>query len=312
MRISRLNRSFKQKGIALITVMLVLAVVGVALMSMSSERQMDTRRTENQLRALQAWQAVYQLEAQAASVLQADALANKYDALSDNWNKPLKAEVMALGDLKGTLTDLQGRINLNNLIVDDAVDADTVAQLKRLFTQLKLKPNLVDALVDWVDKDMAVTGTQGAEDDYYSKLKPPYRSANNLFADVSELLKVRGITAEVYSKIQPYIYVASGYASLNINTASAEVLRTLAPDIKKKEAESIYNASGKPFKAVDEFLADEAMSGIKVNKDHLTVVSQYFLLSGQIAMGKSDLIFQSQLIRDNLGKVSVIKRLRRS
>ena len=86
----------------------------------------------------------------------------------------------------------------------------------------------------------------------------------------------------------------------------------MAPDITKKDAESIYSASGKPFKKVQLFLEDEAMGGIAVNKDHLTVISSYFLLSGQITMGKSDLIFQSQLNRDNLGKVSVLKRLRRS
>ena len=276
-----------QNGIALITVMLVLAVVSVALMSMSSDRQMDTRRTENQLRSLQAWQTVYEIEAWAIGQLKSDVDANKndglYDALNDDWNKPLKSKPTVQGTLKANIEDLQGRINLNNLIVDNKVDAESVQQLKRLFTNLNIKPSIVEALVDWVDKDMLVNSSGGAEDEYYTKLSPPYRSANTLFADVSELLKVRGITSVVYKKLLPYIYVAPTYESININTASVEVLRTLAPDITKKDAESIYSASGKPFKKVQLFLEDEAMGGIAVNKDHLTVISSYFLLSVQSA-----------------------------
>ncbi len=305
------NTSAQQKGIALITVMLVLTLVAVALMTMSSDRQMDIRRTENQFRAMQAWQTVYEIEVWAMSLLKADAKTNEYDALTDVWNKPLKSKSTAQGSLKAQIEDLQGRINLNNLIVDNAPDKESIEQLKRLFTHLDLKPALVDAIVDWIDNDMDVQGAQGAEDDYYSKLTPPYRSANTFIAEVSELLKIRGITSEVYKKINPYVYVAPHFEPININMASVEVLRTLAPDIKEKDAESIYKASGKPFKTVLAFLEDEAIRGVNVNKDRLTVVSQQFLLSGHVDMGKSGLIFQSQLSRDDLGKVSLINRLRR-
>ena len=110
----------------------------------------------------------------------------------------------------------------------------------------------------------------------------------------------------------PYIYVTDTYEPVNINTASVEVLRTLAPKIKKDEAESIYRASGKPFAKVDEFLKDEAMKGISVNKAKLSVDSHFFLLSGHIDMGKNGLLFQTQLSRSQSGDVKVTKRLRRS
>ena len=311
MTVSRPHALAKEKGIALITVMLVLAVVAVALMSMSSERQMDTRRTENQLRSLQAWQTVYEIEAWAMHVLKVDGKAKKYDALTEAWHKPLTTKTIALGSIQAQIDDLQGRINLNNLIVDNAPDKESIDQLKRLFVNLDLKPALVDAIVDWIDSNMDVQGAQGAEDDYYSRLSPPYRTANVAIAEVSEVLKIRGITPVVYNTIQPYIYVSSHFEAININTASIEVLRTLAPDIKKKDAESIYKASGKPFNEIEQFLEDEAMIGIAVNKKRLTVASQQFLLSGQIDMGNKALRFQSQLSRDDLGKVSLIKRVRK-
>jgi general secretion pathway protein K len=312
MKVIKAKQVKAQKGIALITVMLVLAVVTVALVSMSSDRQMDIRRTENQLRSTQAWEYVYGLEAWAANQLKLDVDNNKYDALTDQWSKPLTLKPTPEGNVKADIIELQGKINLNNLLVDGQPSDDDVQQLKRLLTYLEIKPELVDAMLDWIDADMDIRYPNGAEDETYTRLLPPYRSANVPFVDVSELLRVQGITLKDYKKLIPYIYVADTYEPININTASPEVLRTLAPNIKKDEAESIYRASGKPFAKVDEFLKDEAMKGISVNKANLSIDSHHFLLSGYIDMGKNGLLFQTQLSRSTSGEVKVVKRLRRS
>jgi general secretion pathway protein K len=301
-----------ERGIALITVMLVLAVVTVALVSMSSDRQMDIRRTENQLRSTQAWEYVYGLEAWAKNQLKADLAENKYDALSDLWSKPLPTTAISEGRVAANIIELQGRINLNNLLVDGKPSDDDVQRLKRLLSNLEIKPQLVDAMLDWIDADMDIHYPDGAEDETYTKRLPPYRSANSAFSDVSELLRVQGITLKDYQKLLPYIYVVDGYQALNVNTASAVVLRCLADGIEKDQAESIFRASGKPFEKVEEFLKDEAMTGINVNTETLTVVSKQFLLSGQIDMGKHGLAFQSQLDRSEGGVVKVVKRMRRS
>ncbi len=301
-----------ERGIALITVMLVLAVVTVVLVSMSSDRQMDIRRTENQLRSSQAWEYVFGLETWAQSRLQADAAENKYDADSDLWSKPLPSTPLPEGRYQADLIDLQGRINLNNLLVEGkASDAD-VQRLKRLLSQLDIKPELVDAMLDWMDADMDIRYPDGAEDETYSELSPPYRSANSLFADVSELLRIKGITLENFQKLEPYVYVAEDYQPLNVNTADAVVLRTLAENMKKSQAESIYSASGKPFEKIEDFLKDEAMSDISVDKKSISVKSNYFLLSGQVDMGKNVLAFQSQLKRGKDGVTEVVSRMRRS
>ena len=312
MKVIKAKQIKAQKGIALITVMLVLAVVTVALVSMSSDRQMDIRRTDNQLRSAQAWEYVYGLEAWAANQLKLDIDNNKYDALTDLWAKPLTKKPTSEGSVKANIIELQGKINLNNLLVDGKASEEDVQQLKRLLSHLEIKPELVDAMLDWIDSDMDIRYPNGAEDETYTRLLPPYRSANVPFAEVSELLRVQGITLKDYKKMLPYIYVADTYEPININTASPEVLRTLAPNIKKNEAESIYRASGKPFAKVDEFLKDEAMKGISVNKAKLSVDSHLYLLSGHIDMGRNALLFQTQLSLSQSGEVKVTKRLRRS
>ena len=300
-----------QGGIALMTVMLVLSVVTVVLVAMSSDRQMDIRRTENQLRTIQAWEYVYGLEAWAIKQLNIDVTNNIYDDLTDKWNKPLTSKPIPEGNIQAEIVDLQGRINLNNLLIDGEASEEDILRLKRLLINLKINTDLVDVMLDWIDADMDLRTPNSAEDEMYSKFIPPYRSANVAFSDVSELLRLKGMTLKDYKKLLPYIYVADERTTININTASAVVLRTLAPDITKNQAESLYNASGKPFKEIEEFLKDEAMEGIVINKESLSVASHHFLLSGQIDMGKNVLIFDSQLNRNDLGEVKVVKRLRK-
>ncbi|MBD9355730.1 type II secretion system minor pseudopilin GspK [Methylomonas albis] len=310
----------RQRGIALITVMLVLAIATVAVVSMSSARQMDIRRTENQLRSMQAWEYAYGLESWAIGRLDADsdaaaktkvdekAEADEVDSLDDAWSKPLASTGVAGGRMQAGIADLQGRINLNNLLVEGKVSAPDVKRLERLLAQLKLKTELAQAITDWIDADMQISYPHGAEDETYTRLNPAYRAANRQFADVSELLLVQGMTRETYRALLPYLYAVDGYAPLNVNTASAIVLRCLADDISADQAESMFRARGKPFEKVAEFLKDEAVADAGIGKYGLAVSSQNFLLRGQIDMGKTHLQFESQLQRG--GGTRIVKRQR--
>lgn len=305
-------KSRTQGGVALITVMLVLAIATVAVVSMSTARQMDIRRTENQLRTAQAWEYLYGLESWANSRLQADGKDNKSDGLNDGWAKSLSETKVVEGTIQAGIEDLQGRINLNNLLVDGEASEKDVKRLKRLLVNLKMKAELADAMLDWIDSNMEITYPQGAEDETYTRLKPAYRAGNRPFADVSELLLVQGITREDYQTLRPYVYVADGYAPLNINTASATVLRCLADDISADQAESMFRARGKPFEKIDEFLKDETVSDTGIGKYGLGVISNHFLVTGQIEMGKHRWVFESQMRRDKDGLVTLVKRQRGS
>jgi DNA uptake protein ComE-like DNA-binding protein len=82
------------------------------------------------------------------------------------------------------------------------------------------------AMADWVDPDHEVL-TGGAEDDYYARLEQPYDCHDGSFQSVYELRLVRGIGAEVLARIADKVTVF-GTGKININTASAEVLRAVA------------------------------------------------------------------------------------
>jgi len=298
-----------QHGVALITVLLVLAIASVAVVSMSTARQADIRRTGNQVLAEQRWELVLALEQQAGAVLAADAKSNAIDSGDDLWNKPSLHSGAAGMTATANIEDLQGRINLNNLIRDGELSGDDVSRMRRLLSHLQLKPELLDAIIDWIDADMEIRYPHGAEDETYTRRQPPYRAANRPFADVSELLLVDGVDREIYQVLRPFIYVADGYAPLNINTAEAGVLRCLADDISQDQAASIFRASGKPFKKIEDFLKDEAVAELKIGKSGLSVVSEHFQLRGTIDAAAGRFQFVSQLRRDK-GQVAVDRRQR--
>lgn len=119
------------------------------------------------------------------------------------------------------LTDEERRLNLNT------APAEVLARLLEHVGGLTEREALDAgaAIEDWRDADDTQRAS-GAEDFYYGSLSSAYDCKDAPFEHVEELLLVRGISPEVYRRLEPYVTVhGSGY--VNLNTASAEVLRAL-------------------------------------------------------------------------------------
>ncbi len=303
----------RSQGVALIMVLLILSIATVALVSMSSSRQLDIRRTENLLRSAQAFEYMYRLESWAAKTLRDDRHENNLDSFADNWAKALPETAIQSGTMQARLSDLQGRFNLNNLLVEEKPSDIDLQRFKRLLAELKIKPAVVDAILDWLDANSEIRYPDGAEDETYFQQKTPYRSANRLLADVSELLLIHGIGQDDYNKLKPYVYVDGSYAPLNVNTASPLLIRCLADNLSAKNVELVSRAiQHKPFKTVEAFLQHDAIAKLGINKQGLSVSSGNFLLSGAVRVGNMSLLFDSQLKRRENGLITLIKRQRRS
>ncbi len=89
------------------------------------------------------------------------------------------------------ITDESSKLNINT-----ATKAQLATLIIRFATEEMIISELVDALVDWRDRDQ-VAGAFGAEDAYYAQLEPPYKVKNGPFDTVEELLLVRGFTGEL-------------------------------------------------------------------------------------------------------------------
>ena len=108
-----------------------------------------------------------------------------------------------------------------------AVDKDLDARLRSLISQLGGKPEIVDALIDWLDADNDVTGIGGAEEDYYKPLG--YDCKNGPLDSLDELLLVKGFDKELLidKNLKDYLTIAPTDGKVNLNTAPVQVLNVV-------------------------------------------------------------------------------------
>jgi general secretion pathway protein K len=104
-----------------------------------------------------------------------------------------------------TMSPEDGKINVNSLIkiYDDQPNQRSIEMMSRLFNQFGLKREMIFPILDWIDENQTETGG-GAEQYYYSRLKPPRKIKNAPFYNLSELLSVKGFDrATVYESLKP-------------------------------------------------------------------------------------------------------------
>ncbi len=297
----------KQRGVALITALLVVAIATVAAVAMANRQQLDIRRTGSLLHGEQAWAYVLGAENWAKVVLRRDAKNSTIDTLAEDWSTQPPVSFVEGGSIIGRLVDLQGRFNLNNLVRGGAADAKAIAFYKRLLRNLELDERLADALVDWIDADIDVRFPDGAEDEAYLLLDPPYRAANQPLADTSELRLVKGYTAEAVARLLPHVVALPARTAVNVNTADAVVLSATAENLSLSDGEALVEARGEEgFDSVDRFRSQSPLAGKQVDPELLSVKSDWFLMLSEanIGQGRARLASRIQRNRDDLRVIS--------
>ena len=237
-----------QRGVALITVLLVVAIVTVICAGMIARQQLSIRGTGNQLQARQAWHYALGGEALAQTLLRRDLQQSgegtgqpAVDHLLEPWALPQPAYDLdeGQGQVQVRIEDLAGRFNLNSLVQEQQPNAAALAQFRRLLQRLQITEPYAERLVDWIDSDQQPSGEFGAEDNAYLLLEPPYRTAGRRLEDLSELRLLLGMRDEDFQRLAPYVSALPADTPLNINTASAMVLSSLADSLSPSAAESL-------------------------------------------------------------------------
>ena len=308
----RLGRKKRQKGVALVTALMVVSVAAVAAVAFTTRLQIDIRRTSNVLDGDQALLYALGAEAWAAQILSRDRADNNIDSLNEDWALLPPPFAVEGGTVSARIEDLQGRFNLNNLMAEEgSTDGAGPEELRRLLEALELETGLVDAIADWIDTDVDVRLPDGAEDDEYLTYEPPYRTGNAPMRSPSELRLVKGVTPETYEKLVPYVVALPETTQINVNTARAMVLMAVAEGISETNAEDIVSDRDETsFQTVDDFLQHPALNGLKVSTSPISVSSEWFAVYAQAEIGRGRAKLFSILHRAPSGQVKVAMRSR--
>lgn len=235
------QNSARQRGIAIITTMLVIALGTITVVAVANRQQLDLQREQNEAVIQTARSFAISGERFASALLFRDreqGQRENSDSFDDDWAQTIPPIPVDDMTLQGCIVDMQGRFNLNNLVnAEGEADEIQVGILNRLLDELNIDKTKSQAIIDWVDKDFNPTIPDGAEDDYYAGLSPAYRSTNGPFTSVSELQLVKGFSSAVEEERQDYLDllphiavlpVNSGQTAVNVNTATPEVLSALS------------------------------------------------------------------------------------
>lgn len=167
-----------------------------------------------------------------------------YDALNDPWTNGPVYKGMAIGDGRCDVgydyTDPQSQekaVFYGLMDEERKININKASQqvLEHFFaivagTDESTSKDLAASIIDWRDADYELSVAQGsAEDAYYKGLTAPYPAANSDFQVPDELLLIKGMDDELFSKVRDYITVY-GSGLVNANTAEKAVLMSLGLD----------------------------------------------------------------------------------
>lgn len=304
----------RQRGVALLTAVLVVALVTIIGTSMLTHMNLAAHRSGNLWLTGQGWWYAVGVEGWAGQILARDARDNQIDSLDEPWAQPVDYLPIEGGAIQGRMIDLQGRFNLNNLA---GADADTAMQQFQRLVELTTEADVVTArriaqgVRDWVDPDIQPTLPDGAEDDYYLGLQPAYRTGNQPMASPSELRTVREVEAPIYQALAPHVTALPAGTAINVNTATPAVLASLHEGLDLAATETLNERrEAQPWTEVQQFLQENALAGLDVEAQGLSVASSYFLVSGRVTVDRAQLAFHSVLQRAADGDVRVMRHSR--
>jgi general secretion pathway protein K len=301
----------RQRGVAAVTAILIVAVAASAAAVMLSQQSAMLDQA-----TMVASRAQADLYAQAGVDWARGVLAESFqrskgvDSLDQAWAQPIVALPVERATIAGAITDEQGKFNLNNLWRQGRRSDADILIFKNLLGSLGLSPDLSEAVLDWIDADGDLSGAAGAEDSYYLSLPRPYRAPNAPMVQVEELYRIRGFDAATVSKLKPYVTALSDAqrTAVNVNTASEVVLGALYNLGPDKVASLVAERARAPFATTDAFGKSARALGVTSVGSDIDVKSRYFSVRVQVAQDDVQLATQALVQRRDNGTTDIIWR----
>lgn len=299
----------KQKGMALLTVLLLLAVM-VALAAVASERWFFSFRYGLQLhQRLQGKWFAGGAESVAGGLLRLDALDDmRHTHLSQRWATLAGSLPLEAGQLRMRIDDAQACFNLNAL-GDDAARAVFIRLLTLNDIEAVQAQAIAAAAADWIDAgDESRPG--GAKDSEYATREPPYLTAQQPFWDISELRQVRAVSADIWRTLRPQLCALPLQSTLiNINTLTAQrwpLIAALSDEIAEDDVRRwLTKRPAAGWQTLEAAFSE--LKPLAGQRRFLTLNSEFFYVYIMADMDDSA-YRQRSLLQRSSGKISVLWR----
>lgn len=283
----------EREGMALLTVLLLVAIMALVATAILDDVRFSVRRTANAETGAQAqWYADGAETLVRRRIGRLTSLDPARTPLTPAWNGRAVTLPLDGGRLTATVRDGQACFNLNSVVewTGDRLAARpaAAAQLSTLGrvvgVEARRMETIIDSLIDWIDTDSAARPL-GAEDSAYAGLAEPYRTGGVPLAEVSELRAMRGVDGEAYARLRPHLCTLPiDRSPINVNTlsaADAPLLVMLTGEFLSLSAARAVIAARPAggWSDADRFWSQPALRGLDVDagaRDQAVVRTDYF------------------------------------
>lgn len=292
----------RDQGTVLITVLLLVAVMSMVAVALVDDIRFGLRRTESAVQVGQARFYAQGAEDLAETII---TLANEAAPGITTPDAPWARQPITLPIEGGTLTarlqDGGTCFNLNSVVrglgsggfeADPESGAVYVNLLQALGIDSRQASALTAALVDWIDTDR-VPQPFGAEDSVYAGAQPPYRPANRLLLEPSELRAITGYIPEIYAVLRPLVCAlpVTSPSPINVNMLTSQDAPLLTmlfgvEELPVSRAQTVISRRpSNGYRSLETFETQEAfqtLDPVVPLADHLSLNTRYYDLTVQV------------------------------
>lgn len=297
----------KEKGAAILTAMLTVTLVAtLAAAALWQQWRSVEVETAQRARVQSGWILVGALDF-ARLILREDARSGGADHLAEPWAVPLEearlASFFATGNrsdttqqddvqqafISGQIIDLQGRLNVRNLVEGGKVAEPALRQFDRLFKLLGVPEDELPRLAE----------------NLRLALEPPVDirpgAPTPLMPQRVEQLGWLGLSAPSIALLAPYVTILPQSTPVNLNTAPAEVLfASIAEPDMALARRLVTSRALSHFKSLAE--AARLLGDVpgQIAQERHSVSSRYFEVRGKLRLDDVAVNERSLVVRDGL------------
>lgn len=281
-----------QQGMAIISALLIAAVVAVIAGGMLNRQTLFTRSLEAEQQRVQGtWRLLGAVEL-SRQVLRDARLQEAATRLDQPWARPIVLQQGA-GPFAGQLQDEQGKFNLRNLMANQRPDPQELQNFERLCQLLGVSPAVGQRISQRVinayprvakrEPVPAAPVSPGARATSPNAPAKHERAQYSMLRSLDDLRGVEGVDDALLARLAPYLTILPANTWVNGNTASATVLAAVVPGLSLARAQGLIaeRDSGQWFINRGEFVNRLRMPHLVVDDVRVGITSEWFRLRGQ-------------------------------
>jgi general secretion pathway protein K len=261
----------------------------------------------------------------------------------------VRAEQGAETYLSGSIEDAQAKFNLRNLVSSPApgvlqLNTEQISAYQRLLVSLGANSQLAKNTALQVRASLAQSATRFQTSTATSSSTSSTSSTNTAaqpvqggatgggFTDkpgidddndqggaplqmtsVDSLLDIPGYTPEMVAQLRPFVTILPTATAVNMNTASAEVISAIVPEMNLSSAQSFVarrqNVFFRNISDVTLALTGSGVQSASVDPSEMDVTTSYFLIHGRVQHERAEVDRTTLVYRDAMTHTTRIVRV---